>query len=404
MTTDRSAVRILGLSKAYRVPIARERHVTLAEAMVHRLRSPLRRNDAQTFWALRDLALDIPAGKVTGIIGRNGAGKSTLLKVLSRITPPTTGRIEVNGRIGSLLEVGTGFHPELTGRENVFLNGTILGMRTREIERVFDQIVDYAGVSRFIDTPVKRYSSGMYVRLAFAVAAHLPAEILLLDEVLAVGDQDFQAQTGGAMRSAADSGRTIVLVSHQMQTILSVADEVVAMEGGQVVRTGNPRDVVKWYQDRRVAIAAAGDIGRHFGSGEWRIETVTPRSVAFACAEEKVLQLEIRRHDPHAPAVTVSIEITDDNGVKVAHCDSRLSEPLQLRGDQHLVSFRLSHPWLKPGRYTVNAFLCSAAIVHGWEGACTFEVEPIFPYGGGVPEEAIVNSPVLSSFEYKLES
>lgn len=198
-------------------------------------------------WALKDVSFGVKQGEVVGIIGRNGAGKSTLLKLLSRITAPTHGRIEINGRVSSLLEVGTGFSAELTGRENVYLNGTILGMKRAEVTRKFDEIVAFSGVEQFIDTPVKRYSSGMYLRLAFAVAAHLQPEILIVDEVLAVGDADFQKKCIGKMEGVADQGRTIFFVSHNMQAITRLCKRVIYLEDGQLRLDGSPHDVVKGY-------------------------------------------------------------------------------------------------------------------------------------------------------------
>ncbi|MBF0308680.1 MAG: ABC transporter ATP-binding protein [Magnetococcales bacterium] len=202
---------------------------------------------SRRFWALQGIDLDIPPGEVVGIIGRNGAGKSTLLKVISRITEPTCGRIEVRGRLGTLLEVGTGFHPELTGRENIFLNGAVLGMSRREITRKFDEIVAFSEVETFLDTPVKRYSSGMYVRLAFAVAAHLDPEILLVDEVLAVGDARFQKKCLGRMQEVSQEGRTVLFVSHSMSMILSLCSRAVLLERGRIVADGRPGDVVLSY-------------------------------------------------------------------------------------------------------------------------------------------------------------
>ena len=209
-------------------------------------------NDSTTedFWALKDVSFEIKQGDRVGIIGRNGAGKSTLLKVLSRITEPTSGRITIDGRVASLLEVGTGFHPELTGRENIFLNGAILGMRREEIKRKFDEIVDFAEVEKFLDTPVKRYSSGMYVRLAFAVAAHLEPEILVVDEVLAVGDAQFQKKCLGKMEAVAKEGRTVLFVSHNMAALQSLCDRAICLNSGQIVADGIANEVVtKYLQD-----------------------------------------------------------------------------------------------------------------------------------------------------------
>jgi lipopolysaccharide transport system ATP-binding protein len=233
------AIRAEQLSKRYRLGVARQRHDTLRDLIVDSTADMLarrkrRRDGEDTIWALRDATFDVEAGEVVGIIGRNGAGKSTLLKILSRITEPTEGRAEIRGRVGSLLEVGTGFHPELTGRENIFLNGAILGMGRREISRKFDEIVGFAEVGKFIETPVKRYSSGMYVRLAFAVAAHLEPEVLLVDEVLSVGDFAFQKKCLGRMGEVAGSGRTVLFVSHNMAAVRSLCARSLLIEGGRV--------------------------------------------------------------------------------------------------------------------------------------------------------------------------
>ena len=213
------AITVEHLSKTYRILRREDQASSAAEAVIKRVRQRKVKKRFESFEALDDVSFEVPWGEVTGIIGRNGAGKSTLLKVLNRITAPTKGRVEVGGRVGSLLEVGTGFHPELTGRENVYLNGTLLGMRRKEIKARFDDIVEFAGTERFLDTQVKRYSTGMYIRLAFAVAAHLESEILAVDEVLAVGDSDFQAKCLRKMREVARDGRTVIVVSHQLQTV-----------------------------------------------------------------------------------------------------------------------------------------------------------------------------------------
>ncbi len=248
MSSSDIAVSVRGVSKAYTISHNEERHVTLAETVLARVKNPFKRAQRETFWALNDVSFDIQKGDVVGIIGRNGAGKSTLLKILSRITQPTKGEIEVRGRIGSLLEVGTGFHPELTGRENVYLNGQILGMRKKEIDRQFDAIVEFSGVEQFLDTPVKRYSSGMYVRLAFAVAAHLPSEILVVDEVLAVGDVEFQKKCLGKMRDVSSDGRTVLFVSHNLGTVQSLCGSGILLQKGKVLVDGDVNLVLTEYR------------------------------------------------------------------------------------------------------------------------------------------------------------
>jgi lipopolysaccharide transport system ATP-binding protein len=249
----RPIIKIEKISKQYQIGMRAAAYSTLRENLTNRLRSPLgvfRRNgrsSEQTIWALHDVSFEVHPGEVVGIIGRNGAGKSTLLKILSRITEPTKGRAEIYGRVGSLLEVGTGFHPELTGRENIFLNGSILGMKREEIERKFDEIVAFAEVSKFIDTPVKRYSSGMYVRLAFGVAAHLDPEILLVDEVLAVGDASFQRKCLDKMKDVSRHGRTVLFVSHNMPAVTRLCERTILLDDGQVLQDGPSHKVIGMY-------------------------------------------------------------------------------------------------------------------------------------------------------------
>jgi len=261
MTT---AISVEHLSKAYRIGLAQELPDTLVGAVtgwaaapfrgfrsLRRLNTFGRDHDGQdTLWALRDVSFDVQEGEVVGIIGRNGAGKSTLLKILSRITEPTGGRAVVRGRVSSLLEVGTGFHPELTGRENVYMNGTILGMTKREIDRKFDDIVAFSGVTRFLDTPIKRYSSGMKVRLAFSVAAYLEPEILIIDEVLAVGDAEFQTRCVGKMEDVARCGRTVLFVSHNLPAVDRLCNRAVLLHNGSVVNIGSTGDIIEEYHSR----------------------------------------------------------------------------------------------------------------------------------------------------------
>ena len=234
------AIRVENLGKKYTIGANQARYQTVRESLSNAFHQSFRTNKGQksteenAIWALKDVNFEVKQGEVLGIIGRNGAGKSTLLKILARITKPTTGRIELNGRVGSLLEVGTGFHPELTGRENIYLSGAILGMRRQEIIRKFDEIVDFAEIEKFLDTPVKRYSSGMYMRLAFAVAAHLEPEILLVDEVLAVGDAEFQNKCLGKMGEVANEGRTVLFVSHNMTAVKTLCKKGMLIEKGKV--------------------------------------------------------------------------------------------------------------------------------------------------------------------------
>jgi lipopolysaccharide transport system ATP-binding protein len=250
-------VRASKLGKEFSIGTREAAYGTLREAIVESVRAPFRRlrgsngkRNSETIWALKDASFEVEPGEVVGIIGRNGAGKSTLLKVLSRITEPSTGRAELYGRVASLLEVGTGFHPELTGRENIYLNGAILGMKKTEIDRKFDQIVDFSELERFLDTPVKRYSSGMYMRLAFAVASHLEPEILVVDEVLAVGDAQFQKKCLGKMSDVATEGRTVLFVSHNMVAIQSLCNRALWLEQGEIVEDGVAGAVVSNYLNR----------------------------------------------------------------------------------------------------------------------------------------------------------
>ncbi len=252
------SIHVQGLSKRYTIGAAQERPDTLRDLLTnqaHKIGQLFSKNSAHqptntTIWALKDISFDVKKGQALGIIGRNGAGKSTLLKILSRVTDPTEGYGELRGRVGSLLEVGTGFHPELTGRENIFLNGAILGMTRKEIEARYDEIVAFSEVDQFIDTPVKRYSSGMYLRLAFAVAAHLEPEILVVDEVLAVGDADFQRKCLGKMSDVAQQGRTVLFVSHNMSAIQRLTEESLVLEKGRILMRGPSGEAVDFYLNR----------------------------------------------------------------------------------------------------------------------------------------------------------
>jgi lipopolysaccharide transport system ATP-binding protein len=325
VSSDKAIV-VENLSKIYRLGVEKQSDDNLATAMASFFRNPLanyrRYRSLYNFkdidlhtsegvaasadredilWALQDISFEVPKGQILGIVGRNGAGKSTLLKILSRITAPTGGIAKIYGRVGSLLEVGTGFHQELTGRENIYLNGTILGLRKREVDRIFDEIVDFAGVERFLDTPVKRYSSGMKVRLGFAVAAHLEPEVLIVDEVLAVGDAEFKRKCLGKMESIGEDGRTILFVSHNMPQVTRLCNRVIMLEDGRISRDGGPHEVVEAYLSagkHRVAHREWPDLEEAPGGNIARLRSVSIRNEADEIADT----LDIRR------PITVQIE------------------------------------------------------------------------------------------------
>jgi len=325
MSSSDLAISVRGLSKAYTITHEQNKHSTLAEALLARARNPLRRSRKDTFWALQDISLDIKKGDVVGIVGRNGAGKSTFLKILSRITEPTSGEIELYGRVGSLLEVGTGFHPELTGRENIFLNGAILGMSKAEIRTQFDAIVDFAEIEKFLDTPVKRYSSGMYVRLAFAVAAHLSPEILIVDEVLAVGDVTFQKKCLAKMESVGASGRTVLFVSHSMPTISRLCTAGVFLSAGKVQHVGEVGQVTRMYlhyEGQKASERLWNDSRTAPGDVCARLRAVRVLDQSERCAdhvsigESSTIEVEYEqlRSDLSRP-LTVSIHVINEAGI-----------------------------------------------------------------------------------------
>ena len=315
------SILVRGIGKRYRIGASQQRADTLRDmitARVQRIGSSLRgkrdrANESDQIWALRDVSFEVKRGQALGIIGRNGAGKSTLLKVLSRVTDPTEGYGEMRGRVGSLLEVGTGFHPELTGRENIFLNGAILGMHKKEIEARFDEIVAFSEVEKFIDTPVKRYSSGMYLRLAFAVAAHLEPEILVVDEVLAVGDADFQRKCLGKMGDVANSGRTVLFVSHNMSAILRLTQDSIVLDKGKVILNAPSSEAVDFYLNRGLS-----KVGERF----WEGEEVPVSSAPFRPLAIRILDKlgqvsdSVRSVDPIQ--IEIDYELTEDvTGLRV---------------------------------------------------------------------------------------
>jgi homopolymeric O-antigen transport system ATP-binding protein len=360
-------------------------------------------NSVENFWALKDVSFEIKQGDVVGIIGRNGAGKSTLLKILSRITEPTQGRIRIKGRVASLLEVGTGFHPELTGRENVYLNGAILGMSRAEIKTKFDEIVAFAGVETFLDTPVKRYSSGMAVRLAFAVAAHLEPEILIVDEVLAVGDADFQKKCLGKMHDVATGGRTVLFVSHNMQAVSALCSRCLFLHGGSLAHAGGVRQTIELYLSAFSKARGTAELpDRRPGSGEYRYTSVTPTRESFGGAEEKTVDFEIQGRNRLVGRMFLSIRIVDSLGTILLHCDSRLVETWVEDCERVAGRFRFTTPWLKPGTYRVDLFIClPLSLVDVWEGACSLTISPELPYLNSAIQNITKDGLVFGDFAWE---
>ncbi|MFW6083714.1 MAG: ABC transporter ATP-binding protein [Gemmatimonadota bacterium] len=373
MTT---AIRVEDLGKRYRIGSSSERHDTLSEAILSGLRSPWRRlkelrrlgrfdqgDDADVIWALRHLDFEVQEGEVLGIIGRNGAGKSTLLKVLARITDPSEGRVTIRGNSGALLEVGTGFHPELTGRDNIYLNGAILGMDRAYIDRMFDEIVDFSGVRRFVDTPVKRYSSGMKVRLAFAVAAHLQPEVLIIDEVLSVGDAEFQERCLNKMEDVARGGRTVLFVSHNMHAVRSLCTRCLWIDEGRVRLDTSPREAVESYLRafRDVEVTGRVDLGdwpNRYGRGGAKILRAELFDPAGELSGEMVrgrpLRLEFDVDVGHEGPVNLTAIVTSDTGDRVlnlAHFDSPEPIPRSLEGT-HRIRLEIDSLPLFAGEYS----------------------------------------------------
>lgn len=362
---SRAAISIEHIAKRYKIGGPRDSYLSLREEVARWASLRSRKARAGThIWALRDVSFEVNEGEAVGIIGRNGAGKSTLLKVLSRITPPTEGKVTLRGRVASLLEVGTGFHPELTGRENVYLNGAILGMTRREIARRFDEIVAFAEVEKFLDTPVKRYSSGMFVRLAFAVAAHLEPEILLVDEVLAVGDAEFQRKCLGKMNEVTQGGRTVLFVSHNMAAVSQLCAKGVVLVDGQLDYAGPAEEAIRHYTDStgfgagRVELASRGRAGDERAVARFRSVTVADGSGApcstFFIGDEMLVSLEVEFCRPVARA-QVGFIITSTARGNIYHC-STADSPCAIENASGPVAVTARFPELKlyPGTYVLS--------------------------------------------------
>ena len=408
------AIRVEALSKQYRIGRVRPGLKTFRETIADVVRSPLRRTrsplsnpsvesrePADRIWALKDISLEVKRGEVVGIIGGNGAGKSTLLKVLSRITEPTSGHVRIAGRVGALLEVGTGFHLELSGRENIYLNGAILGMRRREIAETFNDIVAFAEVEQFIDTPVKHYSSGMYLRLAFSVAAHLESDILIVDEVLAVGDQGFQRKCLARIDTLSRSGRTVLFVSHNMATIERLCDRCLLFSQGRLVADGDPTDIVTQYHAAAaVDLTARRDLTSHPGRTKGSVPVMTEVSLAnesgeaTACVRmQSALSVRVRLSGMSSPMRPIlGVVVKTALGIPLFGVNNRFlashdaDEPIS----EGTVTCHFASLPLMPGTYLLDLYCGDwhrdIDVVHE---AVSFEIVPADVFGTGqIPPRA----------------
>jgi lipopolysaccharide transport system ATP-binding protein len=403
------------VSKCYR--LGETRHTMLREALVGALRRLVNGKKKQpkqsVLWALNNVSFEVERGEVIGLIGRNGAGKSTLLKVLSRITYPNSGRINVNGRVGSLLEVGTGFHDELTGRENIFLNGSILGMKRREIGAALDKIVEFADIGDFLDTPIKRYSSGMRMRLGFSVAAHLSTDVLFVDEVLAVGDAPFQKKCLGAMRDLSDGGRTVVFVSHNLAAVENLCNRTIWIANGKIVQDGNTREVIRAYlnsfESSEMQTVDLAAVRERKGTGHVRFlkmeflneEGEGERVVRSGGALRMRFQFECYRDIPN---LHFGLRLYSTLGVLVSeiHTDFTNQAIDLARKGKASIELEIDSLNLMPGTYYAALLVASMNEYHDWlENVAKIEVEPSDFYGTGRGIEARFGL-VLLPFRWKV--
>jgi len=399
----RPIIRVEGLGKQYRIGARYVPYKTLRESIVSAAQAPFRlfnrngKSEDRAFWALKDINFEVMPGEVVGIIGRNGAGKSTLLKILSRITEPTTGQVDLYGRVGSLLEIGTGFHGELTGRENIYLNGAILGMKFVEIDRKFDEIVAFAEVEKFIDTPVKHYSSGMYLRLAFSVAAHLEPEILVVDEVLAVGDVSFTKKCLGKMDDVAKQGRTVLFVSHAMSAVQNLCGSAMVLTQGQIKFYGETERAIKQYLadgESQVGACDLSPIQNRNGSGKicltkfWVEDSTAAQVATLTSGETCSMVVEyVSVEECHRRNVFLSITIHTLTGMPVSAISTKLSgQNFETVPPKGRISFEMPRLPLTAGRYVVDLYL---ATHNGYEmmdsikSAASFDVSDGDFYGSG---------------------
>lgn len=394
------AIRVENLSKRYRISLKEEINDTFVGAITAAVKNPFAklkqlqrlsnfsgadRNDQDIIWALNDVSFEVKHGDVLGVIGKNGAGKTTLLKILSKITPPTSGRVELNGRVASLLEVGTGFHPELTGRENIYLNGTILGMSKKEIDRKLEEIIDFSGVEKFIDTPVKRYSSGMRVRLAFSVAAHLEPEILLIDEVLAVGDTAFQKKSVGKIGEVSKEGRTVMFVSHNLATITALCDRGLLLDSGQAIADGTTEKVVSTYLsqiegNKLVPLHLRKD---RMGDGRLRFISASVKNDSGKLVENVSSGQDVSFSFEYTLAekelngdINIGIDISGNLGQLMFQCETRLvGKELAYLTKHGTIICEIPNLPLPPGTYNITLWsIFNHELLDSIEHAISFQV------------------------------
>lgn len=397
-------IKVEGLGKKYTISHNKESYVTLRDTMasgaktfvqkaIHRSSTKVTREE---FWALKDVTFDIKRGDRVGIIGRNGAGKSTLLKILSRITEPSSGKISLKGRVSSLLEVGTGFHPELTGRENIYLNGAVMGMTRSEINKKFNEIVAFAEVEKFLDTPVKRYSSGMYVRLAFAVAAHLEPEILIVDEVLAVGDAQFQKKCLGKMEEAGKGGRTVIFVSHNMAAVQRLCNVCIHLDKGKIINFGPVNEVVETYLiGDSSSVSSSVDLTPSIFHRNSLEESKLKFTKIAVTNNNGVLKSSLSLTEPFRIKIEVSLlskvedfvvgySVTSNLGILVVNSLKTNTElGITDQGD-YVIEVNFKENYLSPGSYTVGLGSNGPGIVDWIPEAMSFNVEPVIPEGSKI--------------------
>ncbi|WKZ61656.1 MAG: ABC transporter ATP-binding protein [Cyclobacteriaceae bacterium] len=399
------SISVEAVSKRYRIGVAENSSSTLTEKALNSLKAPFRnyrrlrnlsrfgQDDESVFWALKEISFTVKNGEAFGIIGHNGAGKSTLLKILARITQPSSGEIRIRGKVSSLLEVGTGFHPDLTGRENIYMNGTILGMRKSEIDRKLDQIVAFSGVTKYIDTPVKRYSSGMKVRLAFSVAAHLEPDILIIDEVLAVGDAEFQRKCLGKMEDISGAGRTVLFVSHDMTAVQNLCSRAILLNKGSIELMGKASDVVNYYFNKATTGVKLSDRSERRGKGDFRFvdygffnHSKNTEGLVYSgdsISIELSYRITVSPEELKSPHIAISIH-HHKYGLITSLSNMYVGSDISFTSSEGKIVCVISELTLLPGTYSATIF-CSASgerqdVVYN---AISFEVLPQDVFGSG---------------------